>query len=110
MGVLAERVAIVTGAGQGVGRGIALALAAEGAAVVVAGRTLSKCEAVAAEIVAAGGAAMPLPRDVKDPEQIDLCVASTLDRFGRIDIMVNNAQEVPRGQLLDVTDDAYRAG
>lgn len=110
MGVLDGRVAIVTGAGQGVGRGIAIALADAGAAVVVTGRTEAKCVAVAEEIEAAGGTALALPCDVKDAEQIDLCVSATLDRFGRIDIMVNNAQEVPRGMLLDVTDDEYRAG
>ena len=55
---LAEKIAIVTGAGQGVGRGIALALAAEGARIAVAGRTLSKCETVAGEIEAAGGEAI----------------------------------------------------
>jgi len=110
MKVLEDRVAIVTGAGQGVGRGIAIALASAGASVVVTGRTESKCIVVAAEIEAAGGNALALPCDVKDAEQIDLCVAATLERFGRIDIMVNNAQEVPRGMLLDVTDDEYRAG
>lgn len=107
---LEDRVAIVTGAGQGVGRGIAIALAAAGASVVVTGRTESKCIVVAEEITATGGTALALPCDVKDAEQIDLCVAATLDRFGRIDIIVNNAQEVPRGMLLDVTDDEYRAG
>jgi len=110
MRVLEDRVAIVTGAGQGVGRGIAIALADAGASVVVTGRTESKCVVVAEEIEAAGGTALALPCDVKDAEQIDLCVAATLERFGRIDIMVNNAQEVPRGMLLDVTDDEYRAG
>ena len=110
MKVLEDRVAIVTGAGQGVGRGIAIALAAAGASLVVTGRTESKCIVVAGEIEAAGGNALALPCDVKDAEQIDLCVAATLERFGRIDIMVNNAQEVPRGMLLDVTDDEYRAG
>ena len=108
--VLDQRVAIVTGAGQGVGRGIAIALAAEGATVVVAGRTVSKCDTVAAEIRASGGSALALSCDVKHAEQIDLCVRATLKRFGRIDIIVNNAQEVPRGRLLNVTDEAFTAG
>src|SRR5215207_2990416 len=105
-GTLDGRVAIVTGAGQGVGRGIAVALAAEGALVLVAGRTESKCALVAAEIEALGGTASAWRCDVKDAADVDACVAATLDRFGSIDILVNNAQEVPRGALLDVSDDA----
>ena len=110
MGGLAGKVAIVTGGGQGVGRGIALALASEGVAVAVAGRTVTKCEAVAAEIQAAGGTATAIRCDVKDGGQIESCVAETFGRFGRIDIMVNNAQEVPRGRLLDVRDEDFTAG
>ena len=63
-GRLEGRVALVTGAGQGIGRGAALALAKEGAAVSLAGRTLSKCEAVAAEITSLGGRALPIACDI----------------------------------------------
>ena len=107
MGKLDGKVAIVTGAGQGVGRGIAVAYAAEGASVVVAGRTLSKCEAVAAEI---GERALPVACDVKSAGDVDACVAATVAHFGGVDIVVNNAQEVPRGPLLSVTEEAFAAG
>lgn len=110
MAVLDHRVAIVTGAGQGVGRGIAIALAREGASVVIAGRTLAKCVTVADEIVAEGHTAIALACDVKSAADVESCVATTVERFGRLDIMVNNAQEVPRGRILDVSDDDYRAG
>ena len=106
-GALAGKVAIVTGAGQGVGRGIALALAKRGAAVALAGRTRSKLDAVATEI---GAAAHIFPCDVKDAAAIGRTVEAAAAALGGVDILVNNAQEVPLGPLLDVTDDAFRAG
>jgi meso-butanediol dehydrogenase/(S,S)-butanediol dehydrogenase/diacetyl reductase len=109
-GALRGKTAIVTGAGQGVGRGVALALSAEGAAVMLMGRTAAKVESVAAEIVARGGRASSVSGDVKQAADIEHCVAATLDEFGSIDILVNNAQEVPLGHLLDVTDAAFLAG
>jgi len=90
--VLKDRVAIVTGAGQGVGRGIALALAAEGAKVAVTGRTVSKCEAVVAEISERGGEALALRCDVESRADVDDTVAATVEKWGRVDILVNNAQ------------------
>lgn len=104
------RVAVVTGAGQGVGLGIATALADRGAAVAVVGRTFAKLEAAVAEIEAAGGRAMPFTCDVKDPVGIGDTVTEIADAFGRIDILVNNAQEVPLGALLDVDDASFGAG
>ena len=109
-GILTDKVAIVTGAGQGVGRGVSLALAGEGAAVVLMGRTLSKLEAVASEIEGRGGTAVCVAGDVKSLDDIERCVNTTADRFGRIDILVNNAQEVILGYLLDVTDDEVEQG
>lgn len=91
---LAEKIAIVTGAGQGVGRGIALALAAEGARIAVAGRTLSKCETVAGEIEAAGGDAIALRCDTTSREDVDACVEAVRSKWERIDILVNNAQSM----------------
>jgi meso-butanediol dehydrogenase / (S,S)-butanediol dehydrogenase / diacetyl reductase len=107
---LKDKVAIVTGAGQGVGRGVALALAADGAAVMLMGRTLSKLEAVAGEIAARGGRAAVVSGDVKELADIERSVAATIEAFGTIDILVNNAQEVALGYLLEVSDEAVVAG
>lgn len=107
---LEGRAAIVTGAGQGVGRGVALALAGEGCAVTLMGRTGAKVEAVRDEIVARGGRAIAVSGDVKRTEDIDTCVARTVDAFGGVDVLVNNAQEVPLGYLLEVDDAAVQAG
>ncbi len=110
MTTLDGKVALVTGAGQGVGRGIALALASEGAHVAVAGRTLAKVEDAQREIEARGRKALAVECDVKDPTSLERCVASVVDAFGTIDILVNNAQEVPLGTLESVSDDAFEAG
>jgi 2-hydroxycyclohexanecarboxyl-CoA dehydrogenase len=101
---LAGRVALVTGAGQGIGRGTALALAKEGAAVGLAGRTLSKCDAVATEIRTLGGRALPIACDVSVRAQVDAAVAATVSAFGGLDILVNNAQASVQAKLADTTD------
>jgi NAD(P)-dependent dehydrogenase (short-subunit alcohol dehydrogenase family) len=110
MGVLDGKVAIVTGGGQGVGRGIALALAKEGAAISLVGRTRSTLKQVADEITAFGGKASVAVGDVKKAHDIHAAVAHTEKAFGGIDILINNAQEVPLGRLLDVDDEAFTAG
>jgi NAD(P)-dependent dehydrogenase (short-subunit alcohol dehydrogenase family) len=104
MGILDGKVAIVTGAGQGVGEGIALALAKEGAALVVAGRTLSKVERTRDKIVERGGKAFATLCDVCDPADIAKTIEVTLGHYGGIDILVNNAQTVHLGLLDDLTD------
>jgi NAD(P)-dependent dehydrogenase (short-subunit alcohol dehydrogenase family) len=104
-GVLDGQVAIVTGAGQGVGRGVALAIAKEGARVAVLGRTLSKCETVAAEIAAAGGEAVAIGCDVGDRDQIESAVAGTVARWGRLDLLVNNAHDKIYNSIRKLTDD-----
>jgi NAD(P)-dependent dehydrogenase (short-subunit alcohol dehydrogenase family) len=104
MGMLDGKVAIVTGAGQGVGEGIAFALAKEGAALVVAGRTESKVVRTAKTIAEFGGRALPLLCDVCKPADIAMTVERTLAEFGGIDILVNNAQIV-HNDLLDNLDD-----
>jgi NAD(P)-dependent dehydrogenase (short-subunit alcohol dehydrogenase family) len=110
MGRLDGRHALVTGAGQGVGRGIALALAAEGCAVAVVGRTEAKLQSVAKEIEQRGAIAAAIVCDVGRADQIEACVARTVVELGGLDVLVNNAQEVPLGSLLEVSDDAFQAG
>mgnify|MGYP000990965153 FL=1 len=110
MADLSGKVALVTGAGQGVGQGIALALAADGAKVAVTGRTLAKLDKTRALIAERGGEALPIEGNVKDPASLAAMVGRTAERFGGLDILVNNAQEVPNGKLLDVTDEAFLAG
>jgi NAD(P)-dependent dehydrogenase (short-subunit alcohol dehydrogenase family) len=108
MGTLDGKIAIVTGAGQGVGEGIALALAKEGASLVVAGRTASKVERTARAIEALGGKALAIGCDVRKPEDIADTIAATLKAFGGIDILINNAQIV-HNDLLDNLDDGQFA-
>ena len=110
MANLSGKVALVTGAGQGVGQGIALALAAAGAKVAVSGRTLAKLESTCALISERGGEALPVEGNVRDAGSLAAMVAATQDRFGSIDILVNNAQEVPQGKLMDISDEAFAAG
>lgn len=107
---LSAKVALITGAGQGVGKGIALALAAAGANIVACGRTAEKLESTCAEIEARGRKALALTGNVKKAEDLERMVAEACEAFGGIDILVNNAQEVPLGRLLDVSDDAFEAG
>jgi NAD(P)-dependent dehydrogenase (short-subunit alcohol dehydrogenase family) len=105
MDVLDGQVAIVTGAGQGVGRGVALAVAKEGAKVAVLGRTLAKCEAVVAEIAGLGGTALAVDCDVEHREQIEAAVEQVLAEWGRIDLLVNNAQSVFYASIRKLTDE-----
>lgn len=91
MGLLDDRVAIVTGAGPGLGRATALALAREGAAVVLAARDARRLDELRAEIEAAGGRALGVPTDVTDADQCDRLVEAASGGLGGLDVVVNSA-------------------
>jgi NAD(P)-dependent dehydrogenase (short-subunit alcohol dehydrogenase family) len=107
---LAGKVALVTGGGQGVGQGIAFALAAAGAAVAVSGRTLAKLEVTVAMIQARGGRALAIEGNVRDAANLAGMIDQAVSALGGLDILVNNAQEVPNGPLLAVSDEAFIGG
>src|SRR3989304_764047 len=88
---LGGKVAIVTGAGRGLGKTLALGLARHGADVVAVSRTLSQVEQVASEIAALGRKAIALKVDTSSKVDVDRMVAKTLEGWGRIDVLVNNA-------------------
>ncbi|HEU5328422.1 MAG TPA: SDR family NAD(P)-dependent oxidoreductase, partial [Thermomicrobiales bacterium] len=91
MAQLAGRVALVTGAGSGIGRAAALLLAREGARVAALGRTLSELESAVAEIEDAGGEGLAIRADIADVTQIRGAIEQAVDRWGRLDIVVANA-------------------
>jgi NAD(P)-dependent dehydrogenase (short-subunit alcohol dehydrogenase family) len=86
-----SRVSLITGAGRGIGRAVALALTDAGFKVVLGARTLSQVEDVASEVSRRGGEAVAARLDVTDPRSVDEFVAAAVDRFGRVDVLVNNA-------------------
>ena len=96
---LEGRVALVTGASQGIGHSCALALASQGASVAVAARNQQKLDELVAQITASGGKAAAFVMDVADEEQIKAGVKSAVSQFGKIDILVNNAG-ITRDQLV----------
>jgi len=104
MSKLAGKVAVVTGASKGIGTAIALALAAEGAAVVVNyASSRSGADAVVERIVKAGGQALAVQADVAQAEQAQALIAATVERFGRLDIVVNNSGVYEVAPLEDIT-------
>jgi 3-oxoacyl-[acyl-carrier protein] reductase len=104
---LAGKVAIVTGAGQGIGRAISHRLAQEGAAVVTADINESGAQQVAAEINRGGGSALAVQTDVSKPESVDQLQKRTFERFGRVDVLVNNAGIYPVCPLGEMTEELW---
>ena len=114
MGSLTNRVCVVTGAGRGLGRAIALAYAEAGADVVLAARSVTELEAVAREVEALGRRALVQPTDVTALPQLRALAEATLAAFGRLDVWVNNAggfADVPgaMAEWLDVTEAGWEA-
>ena len=101
---LEDQVAVVTGAGQGIGRAIALTLAREGAAVVVNDVNLESAKKVAEEIKSRGGKAQPIKADVSNGEEVNTLVEKTLDNFKKIDILVNNAGTAKLTPTIELTE------
>jgi len=90
-GILRDKVVLVTGGGTGIGRGIALGMAAYGAHLVLASRNLDHLQTVAQEAAAQGIRALPVRADIRQPDQVEALVQAALDTFERVDILVNNA-------------------
>ena len=106
---LAGRVAIVTGAGRGIGRAIALRYSREGATVVLAARTSAQIDEAAAEIESTGGRALAIQCDVSSESDVDRLVDATVRQFGKIDILVNNAAvNLPPTDLTEVDLSVWR--
>jgi len=104
MGQLAGKVAIITGASQGLGQGMAIAFGEEGASVVCAARNIDKLRDTCEAVEKAGGKAIAVECDVRKLPDIEACVAKAIDAFGAIDIVVNNAQTIQYVYLNDATD------
>ena len=104
-----DQVAIVTGAAQGIGRAIATRLASEGCTVVIADLNPEAANATAAEIGAAyGGSTLALPVDVTDRAAVEAMLAETLARFGRVDVLINNAGIFGNARFEEMTDAQWR--
>jgi citronellol/citronellal dehydrogenase len=99
-------IALVTGGGTGLGRAIAREFARTGASLLIAGRRREPLEEVRAELEAAGSACLAVPTDVREPEQVGALVDAAMDRFGRIDVLVNNAG----GQFVATPEDISPKG
>jgi 3-oxoacyl-[acyl-carrier protein] reductase len=98
-----DKAVVVTGAGRGVGRSIALALAREGARLALVARTESELNAVLGEVEALGGEAIAVPCDISDPKQVEDMAQETLNTFGTIDVIINNAGWRPPSRLFQDT-------
>jgi NAD(P)-dependent dehydrogenase (short-subunit alcohol dehydrogenase family) len=107
MSKLEGKVAIVTGGGSGIGKGIARGLAAEGAKVVVAGRRMEALHQTVQEISAIGQTAAAIPTDVTDEAQVAVLFAGAVQRFQRVDILVNNAGAVDGGPLDELSVETW---
>jgi citronellol/citronellal dehydrogenase len=105
----AGRVALVTGGGTGIGRATALELARTGADVVICGRRSEPLESTASEIERSGGSCLALPADLREPEQVERIVDRALDRFGAIDVLVNNAGGQFEAPAEEISDKGWRA-
>ncbi len=108
MGQLDGKVAIVTGGGTGIGKGIARAFVDEGCAVVIAARNADRLEAAATELSAGGGTVVPIATDVTNEEQMISLFAKTMDQFGKLDVLVSNSGAFDGGPVEDLTMEQWQ--
>jgi len=106
---LTGRVAIVTGSGRGIGKGIAIGLAEAGADVVITARTPADTEKTVSQIRSLGRKALAVPADVRDAAQINNVVAQCIKEFGKVDILVNNAGGHFVVKTIDMSENAFDA-
>jgi len=103
------KVVVVAGSSQGIGRGLAVGLAREGAKVAINGRKMEKLETVAREIEERGGEVFPYPADLRDFEQVSAMMQRVKERFGRIDVLINNAGGSFSHNLEDLSPNGFDA-
>jgi NADP-dependent 3-hydroxy acid dehydrogenase YdfG len=100
---LKDKVSLITGAGRGIGRGIAVAMAKAGSSVILVSRSLSELKETARVITKSGGTALPIKTDISDEVQVNIMIEKALDKFGKIDILINNAGQYLEKPILDTT-------
>ena len=105
----AGRVALVTGGGTGIGRATATELAATGAEVVICGRRDEPLAQTASELERAGASCLAIPADIRDSQQVERVVDAALERFGKIDVLVNNAGGQFEAPAESISDKGWRA-
>ena len=108
MGRLEGKVVIVTGGNSGVGAATAVLFAKEGAKVVISARRQAQLEEVAAKIREAGGEVLPVVTDISKPEDAKNLVAKTVEAYGKVDVLVNNAGTASQRQFQDIEEDFWR--
>jgi 3-oxoacyl-[acyl-carrier protein] reductase len=104
---LAGQIVVITGASEGIGRAIALALAGEGASLVLAARTAEKLESTAGEIREKGNPVLTVCTDVTRPEEVNTLIQKTIAAFGRVDVMVNNVGRGLRKPFVETTEEDW---
>ena len=104
---LTGKVAVVTGGTKGLGYGIVMTLAYHGAKVVITSRHQNDCDAVAQEVIDMGGEAMGIKTDVQNTEEIQNLIDKTVEKFGKVDIMINNAGVAVTKRFTEMTEEEY---
>lgn len=108
MGQLDGKVAIITGGGSGIGKGIAKAFADEGCSVVIAARNAERLDAAAAELSAGGATVISIPTDVTSEDQMISLFVKTMDQFGKLDVLVNNSGAFDGGPVEELTMEQWQ--